>query len=336
MPIKINNKIYERIQYSQESDFEKDIVDNSDDIFGDKTIYVDIKKKVKGRNFGVIPDGYLIDLTVPGDPKMFVVENEIVSHDPFKHIGIQLIKFATSFDDDRVDIRNSIMEHIHSSDKSKRRLEEGCKGSEFRNIDQYLDKAVYGEFRALVVIDEASDALYRVLQKINADISVMEFNSYKSVDGDYAYEFDTLYEADIEPVGISTNQELTNDARRKRQNRRALCDTIIVPARQEGFEKEFIGNNRWYAIRIGAAMKNRIKYLATYQVSPVSSVTHIDEIQEIKPWEDTGKYVVLLKGDPKEIGPIRFEVPNKSLRSSVYAKKEDLLRVKTLDEALKY
>jgi len=80
MPIKINNKIYERIQYSNESEFEKDIVDNADDIFGEKTIYVDIKKMMKGNNIGVIPDGYLIDLTVPEDPKMFVVENEISSH----------------------------------------------------------------------------------------------------------------------------------------------------------------------------------------------------------------------------------------------------------------
>lgn len=64
MPIKINNKIYERAQYSEESEFAKDIVGNSDDIFGDKTIYIDIKKKVKGNKIGVIPDGYLIDLTV--------------------------------------------------------------------------------------------------------------------------------------------------------------------------------------------------------------------------------------------------------------------------------
>jgi hypothetical protein len=51
--------------------------------------------------------------------------------------------------------------------------------------------------------------------------------------------------------------------------------------------------------------------------------------------EDSGKYVVLLKGDPEEIGPIPVKDPNNSPQGPVYAKKDDLLRVKVLDEAIK-
>jgi hypothetical protein len=42
-----------------------------------------------------------------------------------------------------------------------------------------------------------------------------------------------------------------------------MSDTIIVPAREDGFSELFLGENRWYAIRIGGAdadTPHRIKY----------------------------------------------------------------------------
>jgi hypothetical protein len=35
----------------------------------------------------------------------------------------------------------------------------------------------------------------------------------------------------------------------------AIADTIIVPAQKEGFDKVFIGERAWYAIRIASARK---------------------------------------------------------------------------------
>ena len=39
-----------------------------------------------------------------------------------------------------------------------------------------------------------------------------------------------------------------------------LKDTIIVPAQEEGFNEVFIGENCWYAIRIGGGKLKDIKY----------------------------------------------------------------------------
>jgi hypothetical protein len=75
------------------------------------------------------------------------------------------------------------------------------------------------------------------------------------------------------PVQSIEKRSVNYDDRLKRRARRAESDTIIVPAREDGFKEVFIGLNQWYAIRIGAAMKDRIKYIAAYQVAPVSAIT---------------------------------------------------------------
>ena len=63
------------------------------------------------------------------------------------------------------------MEEIGKNPEALARLQAGCEKSSFRNIDNYLDQAVYGDFRGLVVIDEARPELHHVIEKINADIS---------------------------------------------------------------------------------------------------------------------------------------------------------------------
>ena len=39
-------------------------------------------------------------------------------------------------------------------------------------------------------------------------------------------------------------------------------DTIVVPAQREGFDRVFIGQNAWWAIRISGGMIPKIKYIA--------------------------------------------------------------------------
>jgi hypothetical protein len=38
-------------------------------------------------------------------------------------------------------------------------------------------------------------------------------------------------------------------------------DTIIMPAKWEGFEKEFLGNHCWFDIRIAGGKPDKIKYI---------------------------------------------------------------------------
>ena len=90
-----DNKTYSYYEYRLEADFEKVIVEKSRQIFGANTVYIDIKKRI-GNEIITIPDGYLIDFSFTEKPRLYIIENEISTHDPYKHIGSQILKFGIS------------------------------------------------------------------------------------------------------------------------------------------------------------------------------------------------------------------------------------------------
>ena len=84
-------------------------------------------------------------------------------------------------------------------------------------------------------------------------------------------------------IGVSREAQPINSAS-------TIKDTIVVAAREEGFQRVFLGENCWCAIRISGGRLNEIKYIAAYQVTPISAVTHVAEIESIEPYGDNGKY----------------------------------------------
>jgi len=329
-------RLFRPYTYEKEHEFEQSVVALADQIFGPSTIYVNVKKRV-GNDIVTIPDGYVVDMTEPDTPRLFVVENEIVSHDPFKHIGIQMLKFATSFDDARAPVRKFLMSEIATNKSRLSRLEEGTRRSTSRNVDAYLERAVDGDFRGLVVIDEARHELHRVLEKINANISVLELKTFISEDGGRLHQFDTLYDEDEElPLALAAERPgMSQEERAARRQRRASSDTVVVPAREEGFKRVFLGENQWYSIRIGAAMKERIRYIAAYQIAPMSAVTHIAEVKEIRPYQDTGKYVIIFKDPAVELDrPIPVKESKNAPQGPIYVQREKLLGAERLEDAM--
>ena len=153
-----------------------------------------------------------------------------------------MLKFVTSFEDDQIKVRNLIMDQINANKKHLKRVESFCAKSNYRNIDNYLDHAVYKSFKGLVIIDEAKPELYKVLEKINANISVLQIKTYQNLKGENAYEYDTLYESDDEPQLLNRTKTKSYDyeAMVKRKERRALCDTVVVPAREDGFKRRIL------------------------------------------------------------------------------------------------
>ena len=95
-----------------------------------------------------------------------------------------------------------------------------------------------------------------------------------------------------------SNQEPTN--------KKNIQDTVIVPAQEEGFKKVFLGENCWYAIRIGGGKIKDIKYIAAYQTAPISAITHFAEVDSIEPYGDGDKYKLNFVSPAKKINPINY------------------------------
>jgi hypothetical protein len=82
-------------------------------------------------------------------------------------------------------------------------------------------------------------------------------------------------------------------------------------------------------------MKPHIKFIAAYQVAPESAITYLAEVQSIKPWQDTHKFVLNFAAPAQSIGPIKLQKDGKvhALQGARYTNHEKLKSAKTLDEA---
>ena len=130
-------------------------------------------------------------------------------------------------------------------------------------------------------------------------VEALVIERYRSSAGELAYHFEPfLYELSAQSSAAAP--EVGNTPAIDP----AEIDTIVVPAREEGFQEVFLGENRWYEIRIHASMISRIRYIAVYQVAPVSAITYVAEVASIEPWKDTQKYCVNFKEPAHKIGPI--------------------------------
>ncbi len=108
------------------------------------------------------------------------------------------------------------------------------------------------------------------------------------------------------PKAISVpGQRATN--RESRAGEPEAKDTIVVPAKEDGFKDVFLGEDSWYAIRIGGGMLTKIRYIAAYQSSPGSAVTHYAPVKRIEPYGDQGKFRLVFAEPAKAIPtPIPF------------------------------
>lgn len=73
-------------------------------------------------------------------------------------------------------------------------------------------------------------------------------------------------------------------------------DTVVYPGYLEGFNETFLGEERWFYVRIQKEKIKKIKYIAIYLGSPISAITHYAEVADYIPSDKyPGKYIVLLK-----------------------------------------
>lgn len=81
-------------------------------------------------------------------------------------------------------------------------------------------------------------------------------------------------------------------------------------------------------------MISRIKYIAAYQVTPISAITHYAEVSKIEKYKDTNKYILYFKEPAKSISPIKLGIKKKGVAPQAprYTSIKRLLNAKTFEE----
>ncbi len=326
-------RVYHIEPFESEKQLEQAIVEVGAELFGLSRIYLDVKKKIgltgKTQN---IPDGYLIDLSSQREPKLYVVENELATHDPLKHIAAQILQFSLSFETSPQRMKRFVKERLGRDRHSLRKCQEYAAKNGYENIDFLLEQMIYPKdsFNALVVIDDMPDELDTVLlSRFKFPVEIITLRRYVTSAGERLYEFDPFLSEVARPApgkrGLDSSRTMDPSE----------IDTIVVPAKEDGFQETFIGENCWYAIRIHSSMVPKIKNIAAYRVAPVSGITHIAQVKSIEQWKDSNKYILHFTMPAQKIGPIKL-VPKgkvKALQNARYTSLEKLQKAASLDDA---
>lgn len=329
--ILLNGMQYRHVAYESESDLERTVVQLQQQLFGPDRFYLDIKRRIgTGGATRNVPDGYVIDLS-GAKPRLFVVENELAAHDPLRHIAVQILQFSLSFESDSVSVKRVLMDALNENQKAKHACERYVNTTGYRGIDHLLEYLAFDSpFSALVIIDEIPGNLENVLsEKFRFGVEVLELVRFENDKGEKAYQFDPFL-ADVTGDVLST---VPREAHQPDVDTSDL-DTVVVPAREDGFQETFLDENRWYAVRIHGMMRPQIRYVAAYQVAPVSAITYVAPVKEILPWKDTDKVVLNFVEPAQAIGPICLVKGGKvkALQNLRYTSYSRLKNAKTLDD----
>lgn len=143
------------------------------------------------------------------------------------------------------------------------------------------------------------------------------------------------YSVELEDLEVNGEEEIYEDV--PDVDYRSLFvdhDTIVVPAKSQVFNEQFIGKNRWYSIRISNDRIPFIKYIAAYRTQPISKVTHIARVKEIveSPY-DPNKKMIIFDGEARELSRyIPLGRNYQAMQSSRYTTLEKFTEAENVDE----
>ena len=229
---------YSALNYQSEQELESAIQRVKGQLFGPDRIYLNVKKKIgaKGgqRN---IPDGYLLDLS-GSRPRLFVAEVELASHDQLRHIAVQILQFSLAFEAEPRAVKKVLFNALQNEAGAAERCEQYAKECGLRNLDNMLESLVFdSHFSALIIIDEIPDDLEKILAtRFQFGVELLELRKYGAASGDVAYRFHPFLE---DVAGRSASEEASPSARADMSE----IDTVVIPARDEGFEEVFVGKS---------------------------------------------------------------------------------------------
>jgi predicted transport protein len=180
----------------EEREFHPMIRAHSKEIFGERSLYFDVKHILKSKSgIGSIPDAYAITLSKPY--QWYVIENELSTHPIYDHVIKQLTKFINGIRNESA--RNKILDTMYNQitkDKVLRATVEKLIGS--TDIYHFLSKLISRSPIIVVFIDRKTKEVEEACQILKYQTSIHEFKTFVREDAPNvrAHLFEPLYALD--------------------------------------------------------------------------------------------------------------------------------------------
>jgi len=317
----INNKNYTLFDFDLEDDLEKAVIENQQALFGKNAVYIDVKKLIgKNRHRG-IPDAFLIDFYDPQNPQLYIVENELASHSVYSHITEQIARFSTSIITSQVQIRDILIDVVKKNKNTEKSILNHLVNTQFSTLTELMLYLTEGQIKIVVVINEITPDLNDAFKIFNNPPDVVLLQRYRC-GKELLYYYEPMRE-EIDDI----------EEQKKKVGKAVEFDTVVCAAFEDGFKHAYIKNNAWWSIRLSQQAREKLKYLAIYEKSPIAHISHYAEIDRIEPYKDSGKYILHLK-NKKNIKPIKLGKGKKgeAPQAPRYTTLEKLIKSKSIYE----
>lgn len=319
--IVLNNKEYTLFDFDNEAEFEKAVIENQKYLFGKDSVYIDVKRRIGQSNHRGIPDAFLIDFYDTKRPQLYIVENEIASHDVYSNITEQIARFGTSIISSANQIRNVLIRAIDSDSKVKEEIEKYLSQTPFKTVTELMLHLTENDIKIVVAINDITSDLNLAFKIFKSPPDVVLLQRY-ACDGAISYYYEPMREEieDIETVKTRTGEAVE-------------FDTVVCAAYEDGFKHAYVENSAWWAIRLSQEAREKLKYLAIYEKAPVAHISHYAQIDRIEPYKDTGKYILYLK-NKRTLKPIKLGTAKKgdAPQAPRYTTLKHLLTAKTITD----
>jgi hypothetical protein len=218
---------YQEWKPATEAEFERVVKDHTQDIFGEESIYLDLKQKLKIKSesgIGSIPDGYVIILG--NQPHWHIVEVELSSHLPHEHIVSQISRFISGIKNPNMqrEIAGAIYEEVARDTvlitKAKRVIISG-------EVYKFISDCVSKPPEITIIIEKNTPELDDAIGNLAPQPRVVEFRTFTNKAPDkpaYAHLFEPLTKQG-EEAEFSEYREFLNELRQEIIRRRPQLRT---------------------------------------------------------------------------------------------------------------
>lgn len=191
---------YEVRSPKDERQLEDSVKKHSNLIFGENSLYFDIKPELRSKaGIGSKPDGLVIVLDKPA---FYIIENERAEHGVHDHIVTQISKFNSAFK--KPETKKKIVETLYADISNDPFKQLFVKSKIKDDLYKFLTDIISSEPIVVIVIDKLLDELEDAVSELPLKAKFVEFQTFVRDDAESvrAYLFDRIHTI-VEPLKTS-------------------------------------------------------------------------------------------------------------------------------------